>query len=245
VVAILGPFTWETMKAYAWFMEKIPEGYEWPRFTDMWFTVAVAITCFYLEKLFIWALYPWYYQICKEKKDERLRDIRTRKAISNIFRTVYYSVSSFAGWYALKDSFHLPPSLGGSGDLHNSLKDFPYPELPQYYRLYFTGAMGYHLASMVTLAVSKEKKNDYVEMMLHHLVTMYLCGFSYLTNTLIGGIIAYLHDIADIFVSLTRAVSESEWKATTAGLFTFTLIVWFHTRLWVFPQCIYIVTYKL
>lgn len=71
-------------------------------------------------------------------------------------------------------------------------------------------------------------------MMLHHLVTIYLCGFSYLTNTLIGGVISYLHNSGDIFVALTRVFSESEYKKTTAISFITTMIVYFHTRIYVF-----------
>ena len=72
-------------------------------------------------------------------------------------------------------------------------------------------------------------------MMFHHLVTLYLYSFSYLTNTLIGAVIAYIHDIGDAFVSLTRVFAESEYKKTTAATFTLTLIVWFYTRLWMLP----------
>lgn len=82
-------------------------------------------------------------------------------------------------------------------------------------------------------------------MMLHHLVTMYLYSFSYVTNTLIGGVIAYLHDISDIFISLTRTVSETEYKTTAIVLFFFTICSFVYTRIYVFSQCIYIVTYKL
>lgn len=71
-------------------------------------------------------------------------------------------------------------------------------------------------------------------MMLHHLVTFYLFAFSYLSNTIIGGVIAYVHDIGDIFVSLTRVTAETEYTNATVFNFIICLIVWVHTRLYVF-----------
>jgi len=155
------------------------------------------------------------------------------------------TTSAIIGWYTLKDSFMLPPSLGGSGSLYHSFETFPNVALPPLYKLYFTGSMGYHASGLISQLLAKEKANDHVEMMFHHLVTFYLYGFSFLTNQIIGGVIAYLHDIGDIFVTFTRIWSETEYKKTTASLFAFTILVWFHTRLYVFSQCIYVVAWRL
>lgn len=105
--------------------------------------------------------------------------------------------------------------------------------------------MGYHIGALISHFFAKNRSNDYVEMMFHHLVTFYLYAFSYLSNCLIGGVIAYIHDIGDVFVAFTRIWAESEFKATTAYTFIFCLIVWFYTRLLAFPYCIYIATWKL
>jgi hypothetical protein len=115
----------------------------------MWFAWVVAAVLIIFEKWSSNALYPYYWQICKEKQDERIRDIRTRKGVNNIFKTCYYLVAIIAGWFTLKDSFFLPASLGGAGSLWDNHKNWPYPELPKYYRLYFTGTMGYHIAGLV------------------------------------------------------------------------------------------------
>jgi len=189
--------------------------------------------------------YPCFYKINKEKVDIKKREARTRKAVKCIFKALYMTCSSIAGWYTLKDSFILPPSLGGSGSLYNAFETFPFVKLPVLYRLYFTGSMGYHVGGLLTHMMAKEKTSDYVEMMFHHLVTFYLYAFSFLTNQIIGGVIAYLHDIADIFVSITRMSSETEYKKTTSVFMVLTIIAWFHSRLYVFSQCIYIVTWKL
>jgi hypothetical protein len=79
--------------------------------------------------------------------------------------------------------------------------------------------MGYHIGSLLNHMLAKKKHNDYIEMMFHHLVTAYLYSFSYMTNTLIGAVVAYLHDFTDIFVSWTRVWAETEYSRVTAYSF--------------------------
>lgn len=82
-------------------------------------------------------------------------------------------------------------------------------------------------------------------MMLIHMVTIYLYAFSYMTNTLIGALITFIHDLGDVCVSWTRAWAESEYKRVTAYSFAVTIAVWFYTRLLVLPYCIYVATIKM
>jgi hypothetical protein len=105
--------------------------------------------------------------------------------------------------------------------------------------------MGYHIGSILNHFFAKKKANDYVEMMFHHLVTLYLFIFSYMTNTLIGGVIALIHDIPDIGVCWTRSWTESNCKRITAYSFFLTLVVWLYTRLSMLPYCIYVSTIAL
>jgi len=101
--------------------------------------------------------YPCFYKINKEKIDIRKKEARTKKAVKCIFKAFYMTFSSIAGWYTLKDSFVLPPSLGGSGSLYNTFETFPFVKFPALYRLYFTGSMGYHIGSLITHMMEKEK----------------------------------------------------------------------------------------
>lgn len=112
------------------------------------------------------------------------------------------------------------------------------------YRLYITGSMGYHTGSLLTHLFAKEKHSDYVEMTLHHLATFFLFAFSYLCNLFMGGVIAYLHDIADVFLSITRFFSETKYKKITIFFFILTIIAWCHTRIYVFSQIVYMVGWK-
>ena len=77
-------------------------------------------------------------------------------------------------------------------------------------------------------------------MFLHHIVTLFLYGFSYLTNlTLAGAVIMFLHDWADIFTQFVRCFSETTFLPlaliSTLGM----TLSWFYTRIYVFPFIIY------
>lgn len=129
----------------------------------------------------------------------------------HLYKFGYSAAATFFGWYTLKDSYILPSALGGSGSIYSMFTDFPYITPPPLYRFYFTASMGYHLGSLLNHILAKKKQKDHLEMMFHHLITFYLYAFSYQTNTLIGPVIALIHDMSDILVNWTRTWSETEY----------------------------------
>lgn len=66
-----------------------------------------------------------------------------------------------------------------------------------------------------------------------------------MTNTLIGGPVAFLHNWADVVVSWTRVWAETEYKSIAGYSFVIAQIIWFYTRIYVFPQLIYASTLSL
>ena len=70
----------ETQKALEYFKSLNREDYEWPAFSDLWFTLVTAVTFLFIEKLSVVMFYPWFYKICKEKNDQEVRHRRTLKA---------------------------------------------------------------------------------------------------------------------------------------------------------------------
>jgi len=82
--------------------------------------------------------------------------------------------------------------------------------------------MGFHLGALLNQLIFEDReKSDFIEMTLHHLVTVYLYGFSYMSNVFIGAPVAFLHNWADVIVSFTRVWAESEYKVTTFISFVF------------------------
>jgi hypothetical protein len=105
--------------------------------------------------------------------------------------------------------------------------------------------MGYHVGGLLNQFFSKKKHNDYIEMMLHHMVTAYLYTFSYMSNTLVGAVVVFLHDSTDVLVSWTRIWAETPHARVTAYSFVSAQVMWTYMRVYWLWQCIYVSTVKL
>ena len=74
---------------------------------------------------------------------------------------------------------------------------------------------------------------------LHHLVAIFLfLGAYFLESVPEGAAIAFLHDLADIFINLTRFSAETKYSKVTAALFIISIITWILTRLIWYPAFI-------
>jgi len=99
--------------------------------------------------------------------------------------------------------------------------------------------MGYHVGGLITHFFG-DRKNDFVEMGLHHIVALYLFGGCILCNIWeIGSTIAFLHDIADITTNIVKCLSESKDKTFIGGVFVAHMAIWFYTRIILLPWFIF------
>jgi hypothetical protein len=98
---------------------------------------------------------------------------------------------------------------------------------------------GYHLGGLVTHFFTS-RKTDFIEMGLHHIVAIYLYGGCYLFHAWnIGGVIALIHDIADITTGIVKALAETRFGNAAAVSFVIHMMLWFYTRLLLLPWSIY------
>lgn len=100
--------------------------------------------------------------------------------------------------------------------------------------------MGYHLSDWFNLTFVRERASDFNEMSLHHLAT-FTCYFAAIWGNylVIGGVVAYLHDIADIFTTTARVLNSTHYEKSALVCFIFLLASWVWTRLYVLPQFLY------
>jgi len=167
------------------------------------------------------------------------REIRSGKGALCIYKTIYFALASFWGYFVLKDQNYFPKSLFGSGEFYNGFKDFPYTIHASYLKEYFLITMGYHVGGLITHFFGT-RRNDFVEMGLHHILSLYLYGGAYLCNFLeIGCVIAFLHDTADITTNIVKALAETKLKIPTAVVFVIHMCIWFYTGNFLLPIYIY------
>ena len=107
----------------------------------------------------------------------------------------------------MKDQEYLPWMLGGSGTYMNCFNGLPYINHAPLLREYYMIVTGYHLSQLIVHSLGT-RKNDFIEMMLHHLATIYLLSGSYMFNCWeCGAVIAFLHDFSDTFGHATKLLS--------------------------------------
>mmetsp|Transcript_28658 Transcript_28658/g.33680 ORF Transcript_28658/g.33680 Transcript_28658/m.33680 type:complete len:116 (-) Transcript_28658:290-637(-) len=104
-----------------------------------------------------------------------------------------------------------------------------YPAAALDYSLY---TFGYHLCKLLEHLFIDEHMNDFEEMLLHHIAAFCLY-FAYIFGNMIplGAVIAYLHDLADIFGCMSKGLNSTVYQDASAVAFVSCMLVWFVTRI--------------
>ncbi|KAK7470709.1 Sphingosine N-acyltransferase lag1 [Stygiomarasmius scandens] len=155
-------------------------------------------------------------------------------------RKIHRSVLRFAeqGWsmvyYPLQWGFglyvnrNLPTRIFDPVDLW---VNYPHVYLPAEVKFYYIAQTAFYLHQILILNAEARRK-DHVQMMTHHVITVFLMGMSYFYNlTRIGCVIMVLMDWCDIFLPMAKMMRYLELpQLLTDATFGWFLISWFVTR---------------
>jgi len=102
------------------------------------------------------------------------------------------------------------------------------PELKRYYLM----QSAYWCQQLLVLLLGLEKpRKDYLELVAHHIVTLWLVGWSYLINlTLIGNAVFLSMDIPDTFLALSKLLNYIQRDTAKLYAFAFFMCVWTYFR---------------
>lgn len=85
------------------------------------------------------------------------------------------------------------------------------------------------------------KRKDFWEMLSHHIVTILLISLSWVCNYhRAGALILVVHDFADIFMEAAKSLKYAKLDKACDIVFAVFTINWLVTRLYIFPQIIYV-----
>jgi TLC domain len=236
ICPFLGLFLKEFNNIYLMRIANNP-GYKWPKYSDLIFglytMVVLTVILFIMQKI----LRGSFYEVISDRYKDKERKDKADRMVKHLFKAFYFTFSVFFAYFIAKDSFFLPPCLGGSGRVEDSFKDTPYFDADglEYLGLYLMIQLGYHFHSLL-VHISSEIRNDFMEMLLHHSITVALLFLAYFMNYWpMSLLVLYTHDISDAFVCYTKVFIDTKMKLTT-GIFSLCLIVsWAYTRLYVYP----------
>ncbi|KAJ3937291.1 MAG: longevity assurance proteins LAG1 LAC1 [Lentinula lateritia] len=110
--------------------------------------------------------------------------------------------------------------------------DYPHwnmiPELKRYYLMH----MAYWIQQLLVLVLGLEKpRQDYYELVAHHIVTIWLVGWSYLINlTLIGNAVYMSMDIPDAFFAFSKLLNYLRAERAKVVSFIIFIFIWTYFR---------------
>lgn len=172
-------------------------------------------------------------------------EIYRKKLAAHMFKGLYYISITIFGYFVLRQLNYCPKSLLGNGYLPNMfLPGYPqsfYHVKPKLFDIYYLICLSFSLSDLIWLLFIYERQNDFINMLLHHLCTVSLIAFSYITNfSNVGSIVLFFHNESDILVHVTRLLIQTDCpefiKNTSGVLLTLNVI---YARLYVFGDVLY------
>jgi ceramide synthetase len=211
--------------------------YPWPEYSDLKVALYVAVAVYLL-----WGLLRKPLLIAMERRIlpkyvGEDREDRAHRAAGNIFKGTYYLFIVLFGYFAAWNAPFLPATLGGHGSMDAVFDHFPYQPFDSFplIRTYLMVQLGFHLFSFVEHMMSKPK-NNFMEMLLHHCMTLLLISLAYFMNYVtVSHLVLFLHDISDLFLDWARATADTHLQALTRTMSVGVVLSWLYTRLYLFP----------
>jgi hypothetical protein len=228
---------------YGKLVQSLKEGnlsYEWPEYTDLsiaFVSMLVMLTTRELVVRFGPALAD---KLIKPNYQGPERVERIERLLFHGYKSIWFSIAVVMGWYVSKESPWLPTIMLGRGDANLIHKGWPYLDVSSFPYLdkFLMVQLGFHSHILVTHFTEPPKKN-YIEMLLHHTLTILLLGLAYFLNFHGGSLLVLLsHDISDIFVSGARALMDTAYSKLMFSLYLCLMATWVVMRLYVFPVLI-------
>ncbi|XP_069074621.1 ceramide synthase 2 [Pleurodeles waltl] len=144
------------------------------------------------------------------------------------WRFTFYLVAFIAGMAVLMDKpwFY---------DLHEVWAGFPKQTLLPSQYWYYMIELGFYWSLLFRVAFDVKRK-DFKEQVIHHLATIILISFSWCANYIrVGTLIMALHDSSDYLLESGKMFNYAGWKNLCNNIFVVFAIVFFISRLVIFP----------
>lgn len=211
----------EQIGHYLGFSKEIPIGFS--------FILAIVMTVWrYVVQFGVSGLFKLMEPNIGTEADKQIVRV---KAGESGFKLFYYAFS----WFWLVS---VVEKLDIWGNTINCIVNYPYPMSYSISAVYMW-ELGFYISGLVCHFTIETRRKDFVEMAVHHFVTVLLIGFSYSYHyERIGLLILCLHDVSDIFLEMGKLFSYLDWDFAATTCFLGLLVSWFVARLYYFPTMV-------
>ena len=196
--------------------------YPWPKMSDLFpslyilpIVIIFKITIEQLSKGFVESCLSKKYKQTKNEKMKELGDIYRHKLARHIYKITFYTGITIFGYYVLKDLPYFPKSMGGKGYMPEMfLSGFPnsyFHEKPPLFDFYYNLSLAYFVCDFIFLFISEKNQSDFLTMLTHHICTISLIIFSFITNySNIGSLVIFCHMQSDILLHTERFLLQTD-----------------------------------
>ena len=230
-------------------IKKYNLNYQWPKLMDL-FPSLYLLPLIIIYKLFIQYLSKGFVESClsKKYKQPHMKDLADKirlKLSRHLYKITFYTGITIFGYYVLKDLPYFPKSMLGKGYMPAMfLPGFPnsYFHLkPPLFNFYYNLSLAYFVCDFIFLFISENKQSDFINMLLHHICTISLIIFSFITNySNIGCLVIFCHMESDILGHAIRFVVQTDLPIFIIGLTGISFLSNFiYMRQYVFGDMIY------
>ncbi|CAF2128131.1 unnamed protein product [Brassica napus] len=190
------------------------------------FFLRLFLDRFVFQRIAVWLL-------STGSKPIKMKDAATRakliKCKESLWKLLYYGACEV---FVLNALYHEP----WARDIKLFFNGWPNQELKLPIKLYYMCQCGFYVYGVAALLAWETRRKDFAVMMSHHVITILLIGYSYLTSFFrIGAIILALHDASDVFMETAKIFKYSEKEFGASVCFALFAVSWLLLRLIYFP----------
>ncbi|GAA0141824.1 transferase [Lithospermum erythrorhizon] len=162
------------------------------------------------------------------KFDEATKS-KINKCSESMWKLIYYATAESC---LLAATYNEP----WFNDVTLFFRGWPNQELKSSIKIIYMCQCGFYTYSIAALLTWETRRKDFAVMMAHHVVTVILISYSYMTSFFRAGcIILALHDASDVFLEGAKVFKYSEKEFGASIFFGLFAISWFILRLIFFP----------
>ena len=225
--------------------------YNWPKLSELIpslyilpLIMAFKTVIELLSKGLVESCHAKKYKQTTNQEFKKLGIIYRHKLSRHIYKITYYVGITIFGYHVLHDLPYFPKSMLGNGYMSNMfLKGFPdsyFYERTPLFTLYYNINLAYFLNDFIFMFIM-ERQSDFINMLLHHVCTISLIIFSFITNySNIGSLVIFCHMESDILLHATRFLLQTDNSIFITGFVGITFTINFvYMRQYVFGEMIY------
>jgi len=156
---------------------------------------------------------------------------KVQKFGQSFIEALFYGLSFAVGYVVVMNQ----PWVWPSKDWWQGMKDGQHGHFSDALKCYYLLYFGRYLQAVLSVLM-EHKRKDFLEMQIHHLTTLLLIFLSYNHQYVrVGAVVMVLLDPADVPLHIAKMVKYCDYTAAADALFAVFMVVFFCTRLVLYP----------